>query len=235
MLESQHLLVVKALQKLYKHCINKEGFPGEPLVEAADGHPPTHAILDRLGLIKQAEESPDEPEENIAESLQYLRHLSTLTDCSDTVDQSSEPVSPLNPTPPNFEPPGSATADGTWRWGLQSVQQEQYCAYPARCDFSEMILRQEPGSIGSAAEISYHEPAPFAHAGQNDDMYGSRNNVDEMPIKSRLQTSVIAWPGVAGPPIDMFSGYEIPVQEQQQPPYPAPNTFARCNWTFPTV
>jgi hypothetical protein len=42
--------------------LSKEGFPGDPLVEAPDGHPLTHAILDRLGLIKQAEEnSPGKP------------------------------------------------------------------------------------------------------------------------------------------------------------------------------
>lgn len=243
MLESHHSLVVKALQKLYKHCINKEGFPGDPLVEVADGHPLTHAILDRLGLIKQAEECPDEPEENLAESLQYFRHLSTSTDCSDTVDPSSEPVSPSNATPPNFEPSGSATAnDGSWRWGLQSPQHEQYYAYP-KYDFSEMILRPEPAIVGSATEIPYHEPAPFARSGQHndDDIYGSRNNsVNEIPRKGRVQTSsMMEWPGsyqgVAGHPVDMFGGYEFPVQEQQQQAYPAPDTFARSNWAFPSV
>ncbi|EZF31549.1 hypothetical protein H109_00992 [Trichophyton interdigitale MR816] len=55
MLESHHALVVKALQQLYTHCINNKCFPGEP-IELVDGYPLTHAILDRLGLIKQAEE-----------------------------------------------------------------------------------------------------------------------------------------------------------------------------------
>ncbi|EFR03982.1 hypothetical protein MGYG_06985 [Nannizzia gypsea CBS 118893] len=55
MLESHHALVVKALQQLYTHCINNKCFPGEP-IELVDGYPLTHAILDRLGLIKQAQE-----------------------------------------------------------------------------------------------------------------------------------------------------------------------------------
>ncbi|KAL1999098.1 hypothetical protein VTN02DRAFT_5061 [Thermoascus thermophilus] len=251
MLQSHHLLVVKGLQKLYQHCINKEGFPGEPLVEVADGQPLTHAILDRLGLIKQAEECPDDPEENLAEYLQYFRHLSTSTDCSDTVDPSSEPVSPSNPTPPNFEPSGSAAAanDGPWRWGSPSPPHEQYYTYP-KYDYSEMMLRPEPVIVGSATEIQYHEPAPFVHSGQHndDDIYGSRNNsIHETFRKGRVQTSsMMGWPGayhgVAGHPVDMFGGYAFPIQEpqqqqqqQQQQAYPAPNNFARSNWTFPSV
>ena len=59
----------------------------KPLQDAPDGYPLTHAILDRLGLIKQAEENADEPEEE-SEDLQYLRFLSTSTDSSATTDPS---------------------------------------------------------------------------------------------------------------------------------------------------
>lgn len=99
MLESHHALVVKGLQKLYKHCVNKEGFPGEPLAEGADGYPLTHEILDRLGLIKQAEESPDELEESTLEDLRYLQVLSASTETSSQSDPSPEPVTPPNPSP----------------------------------------------------------------------------------------------------------------------------------------
>ena len=137
MLESHHSLVVKALQKLYKFCINNEGFPGDPLAEAPDGHPLTHAILDRLGLIKQAEENTDEPDED-SEDLRYLRMLSTSTECSVTAEPSPEPTTPPEssqttlshstcpiPTP---MPARSNTAEN-WQWDLQPVQQPSY-SYP---------------------------------------------------------------------------------------------------------
>lgn len=141
MLESHHSLVVKALQKLYKFCINNEGFPGDALAEAPDGHPLTHAILDRLGLIKQAEENADEPDED-SEDLRYLRLLSTSTECSVTAEPSPEPATPPEPSPTLSRParpiptptvPGSSTSVSTntststsastsWQWDLRPVQ-----------------------------------------------------------------------------------------------------------------
>ncbi|KAJ5704018.1 hypothetical protein N7493_011156 [Penicillium malachiteum] len=127
MLESHHSLVVKALQKLYKFCINNEGFPGDPLEEAPDGHPLTHAILDRLGLIKQAEETADEPDED-SEDLRYLRLLSTSTECSATAEPSPEPTTPPEPSPtrlpcsnPMPTPPMTRNSHSAWNWDLQSV------------------------------------------------------------------------------------------------------------------
>lgn len=96
MLQSHHSLVVKALQMLYKHCVNKEGFPGEPLVEAVGGYPLTHAILDRLGLIKEAEESPDdEPDEDPDGPWQGQCDSSTQWDSTTTtttMEQTPEPA-----------------------------------------------------------------------------------------------------------------------------------------------
>ncbi|CAG8924077.1 unnamed protein product [Penicillium salamii] len=130
MLESHHSLVVKALQKLYKFCINNEGFPGDPLAEAPDGHPLTHAILDRLGLIKQAEENADEPDED-TEDLRYLRLLSTSTECSVTAEPSPEPSTPPEPFPisrPMPAPLSRSTTAPNWQWDLpvQSYYQDNY-------------------------------------------------------------------------------------------------------------
>lgn len=137
MLESHHSLVIKALQKLYKLCVNKEGFPGEPLAEAPDGHPLTHAILDRLGLIKQAEENADEPDED-SEDLRYLRLLSTSTECSATAEPSPEPATPPEPSPTTI-PRSSACSnlptlltsrsDSAWQWEMQSGLPTNY-RYP---------------------------------------------------------------------------------------------------------
>lgn len=154
MLESHHSLVVKALQKLYKFCVNNEGFPGEPLAEAADGHPLTHAILDRLGLIKQAEENADEPDED-TEDLRYLRLLSTSTECSATAEPSPEPATPPEPSPttisrgsicnPTHASPMART-QSHWQWDMQPVPAQGY-SYPE--PFSQNIISIPRSSMAS--------------------------------------------------------------------------------------
>jgi hypothetical protein len=156
MLESHHSLVVKALQKLYKFCINKEDFPGEPLTEAPDGHPLTHAILDRLGLIKQAEENADEPDED-SEDVRYLRLLSTSTECSATAEPSPEPTTPPEPSPTTISSrpsicnslltPMTSRSNSSWQWDLQSVHQASY-SYPD--GYQDILALQQRPSITSA-------------------------------------------------------------------------------------
>lgn len=175
MLESHHSLVVKALQKLYKFCINKEDFPGEPLAEAPDGHPLTHAILDRLGLIKQAEENADEPDED-SEDLRYLRLLSTSTECSATAEPSPEPTTPPEPSPTilsssrpsicnSLITPMTSRSNSNWQWDLHSVQQASY-SYPDTGYHQGMLTMQQRQSITSAdlnaGEISPHVDIPPA-------------------------------------------------------------------------
>ncbi|KAJ5131304.1 uncharacterized protein N7515_007343 [Penicillium bovifimosum] len=185
MLESHHSLVVKALQKLYKFCINNEGFPGDPLAEAPDGHPLTHAILDRLGLIKQAEENADEPEED-SEDLRYLRLLSTSTECSVTAEPSPEPTTPPEPSPTLSlsRPPcpiptptsaqlrgrtdtgTSTTASTSWQWDLQPVQQTSY-SYPDAAYHELMALQQRSSLSGPdmGADIPPHVDMASAPSG----------------------------------------------------------------------
>jgi len=94
MLESHHTLVVKALQQLYTICVNNKCFPGDP-IDAADGLPLTHAILDRLGLIKQAEEASGEIEDTISGPFQHWRTRQTSSESADTEACSPEPPCPL--------------------------------------------------------------------------------------------------------------------------------------------
>lgn len=177
MLESHHSLVVKALQKLYKFCITKEDFPGEPLAEAPDGHPLTHAILDRLGLIKQAEENADEPDED-SEDLRYLRLLSTSTECSATAEPSPEPTTPPEPSPTTLSSsrpsicnsllaPMTSRSNSNWQWNLQSVQQASY-SYSDNGYHQGMLAMQQRPSITSAdlnaGEISPHMDIPSVSA-----------------------------------------------------------------------
>ncbi|KAK2747813.1 hypothetical protein FQN57_001843 [Myotisia sp. PD_48] len=97
MLESHHALVVKALQQLYTHCINNKCFPGEP-IEIVDGYPLTHAILDRLGLIKQAEaqDAPDKVDASIIEAAKFWKNGSSSSNCSDS--DRSPPELSLSPS-----------------------------------------------------------------------------------------------------------------------------------------
>lgn len=174
MLESHHSLVVKALQKLYKFCINNEGFPGDPLAEAPDGHPLTHAILDRLGLIKQAEENADEPDED-SEDLRYLRLLSTSTECSVTAEPSPEPTTPPEPSPTISRPPGpiptpisvpSRTATTGWQWDLQPVHQTSY-SYPD-AGYHDLMALQQRSSMSAPdmnTDIAPHVDLPSTSSG----------------------------------------------------------------------
>ncbi|KAM5447898.1 hypothetical protein MaudCBS49596_005693 [Microsporum audouinii] len=97
MLESHHALVVKALQQLYTHCINNKCFPGEP-IELVDGYPLTHAILDRLGLIKQAEEHniTHDVEAELTAAAKYWKNESSGPNSPDQDNSSIEPCCPLD-------------------------------------------------------------------------------------------------------------------------------------------
>ncbi|EER38189.1 C6 transcription factor [Histoplasma capsulatum H143] len=98
MLESHHELVVKALQQLYTHCVNNECFPGDP-IDLVDGNPCTHAILDRLGLIKQAEEAREKVEEESSSPTLCWKNLPKSSGSAGTDALSPEPVSSLELSP----------------------------------------------------------------------------------------------------------------------------------------
>ncbi|PYI00436.1 C6 transcription factor [Aspergillus sclerotiicarbonarius CBS 121057] len=223
MLESHHSLVVKALQRLYKLCLDKEGFPGEPLVEVSDGHPLTHAILDRLGLIKQAEENPDEPEED-SEDLRYLRFLSTSTDCSATADPSPEPATPPDPSPSNCSPvTPSSKGNEPWKWELQPVQplhSGQY-DYPhpgyhpmamPRPSMEPTALHGETKSSEIISSMPDHGHSLYYYMGAS---------CDEGPAKNRLEAEVAARRGsqqpatASGFPVVMMNDYNLHVQDHQ--------------------
>ncbi|KAK2831003.1 hypothetical protein FQN49_007100 [Arthroderma sp. PD_2] len=97
MLESHHALVVKALQQLYTRCIDNKCFPGEP-IEVIDGYPLTHAILDRLGLIKQAEEQniTHNVEAEIMAASKYWKNESSGSNSPEHDDSSIEPCCSLD-------------------------------------------------------------------------------------------------------------------------------------------
>ncbi|KAL4917820.1 hypothetical protein BDW62DRAFT_75270 [Aspergillus aurantiobrunneus] len=239
MLESHHSLVVKALQRLYKLCANKEGFPGEPLAETSDGYPLTHAILDRLGLIKQAEDTSQAAGEE-TEDLQYLRVLSSSTDCSATADPSPEPATPPDPAPTLSSPvklsPGGPEPI---KWEFQSVQPEPYHGYP-QTEFRGITLPRptlETPALGSGAKCATTAPS-LAGSLANSYLYypeGSGNSCNSEPTDNRLQPIVTTRPSVlpavtsAGLPVDLAESYSLPIPDHQ-PVYPSSLTSA---WTYP--
>lgn len=214
MLESHHSLVVKALQKLYKFCVDKEGFPGEPLAAAPDGHPLTHAILDRLGLIKQAEENADDPDED-SDELRYLRLLSTSTECSATAEPSPEPGTPPEPSPTTLSPSGCNPIpipmngrNSSWPWDLQPMHPGHHYHYPDQGyhDMSMSIPRSSLGpadigpnklsphvdvASGSSVHQGYHPESTYSYF--LDECYAAdEQNPDVKPSVGHLGSAVLA-------------------------------------------
>lgn len=262
MLESHHSLVVKAMQQLYKHCVNKEGFPGEPLAEGADGHPLTHDILDRLGLIKQAEENTDEAEEE-SEDLRYLRNLSTSTECSATTDPSPEPVTPPEPSSSTCSPIEAPLGTGEpLKWSLQfpsiqtTTQADQYHNFPAPSNHHQQgMIMSRPSlvttSLGgdmsmsptscpsSAVSISSAPgqndiPAPYLYyaGGCNGQDLMKNGNRMQSPPMNELSPHQMA----AGLPADtMFNEYHLSAFQGQQQQQQQQSLYANTlapGWTF---
>lgn len=252
MLESNHALVVKGLQLLYKHCVKNEGFPGEPLAGNADGYPLTHAILDRLGLIKQAEENPEDFEEE-SEDLQYLKYMSTNSAESATTDPSPEPATPPEPASSicsPVDPPKTSNWDYQWAPPVQSTQAEQQ-----QQQHSGMIMpRLSPdttASLGTATDMpsctSTCTSATLPSAGHDTPLTSPYMYYAEDPHRIHHQPMMMsagldasphgqaqAQPA-AGLPIDVLNAYQQHLsslqqqQQQQQPMYAALAT----GWTFP--
>jgi len=249
MLESHHSLVVKALQKLYKFCVNNEGFPGEPLAEAPDGHPLTHAILDRLGLIKAAEESAEEPDED-SEDLRYLRLLSTSTECSATAEPSPEPatppgLSPITMTRPSvcnpMSTPLTARSNSSWQWDMQPIQQTPYNY--AEAGYQEMNAM--PRSSISAPDQAPNEIPPqvnmtarssVSHSQPHDQSFPyfidgcSNQEQTESKAAVRMHTGIISEMynhPMANLSNDMLGDFQF--QPQEAPFYPG----FTPGWTFP--
>jgi hypothetical protein len=103
MLISQHAVHLQALQDLYRRCVSCEGLPGSPLEDPVHGLPGTHAILDRLGLIKHAEEMTEDPQAVLADIIDYLKSLETASDGLDSAE-STEPSEATQSGGPSPEP-----------------------------------------------------------------------------------------------------------------------------------
>ncbi|RAH75837.1 hypothetical protein BO86DRAFT_374080 [Aspergillus japonicus CBS 114.51] len=234
MLESHHSLVVKALQRLYMLCVNKEDFPGEPLQDAPDGYPLTHAILDRLGLIKQAEENADEPEEE-SEDLQYLRFLSTSTDSSATTDPSPEPATPPEPSPSECSPMlSSPKRSEPWRWDMQPVQNIHpgpYQSYQQHTGYQTMTFPRpqlEPMTLACELKCTDTGPSMAAHEQPCYYYLDTASGADPskssgLPVGLMQQQPVIG----SGLPVSLMSDYALHIPEQHAI-YPPPAT----SWSY---
>ncbi len=233
MLESHHSLVVKALQRVYKLCADKEGFPGEPLAETSDGYPLTHAILDRLGLIKQAENTSQAADEE-SEDLQYLRLLSNSTDCSATADPSPEPATPPDPAPNSFSPVQlSPEGHGPVKWQFQT---ESYQGYP-RTNYRMSLPHPDLGTcmLANDSECPTTAPSPVGAGLANPYLYYTDGGCNPESTDNNLQaigaegSSAIPTAIPAGLPVGMAENYNLTMPDHQ-PIYPTPLTPA---WVYP--
>jgi hypothetical protein len=238
MLESHHSLVIKALQRLYKLCASKEGFPGEPLVETSDGYPLTHAILDRLGLIKQAEDSSQGAPSEETEDLHYLRMLQSSTDCSATTDPSPEPVTPSDPVPRLTSPIQlSPVEHDPIKWEFQSIQPQSvqpeppaYHGYPQTeyrgvtlpppiLDIPALATESKCATVGPVAGL--------AHAY----LYCCNPHSTDNLLHPAVTTGPAVLPLVsaAGMPLDLVENYGLHIPDRQ----PIYQPSLQSTWAYP--
>lgn len=228
MLISHHATLVQALQKLYRRCINMEGFPGAPLEESANGHPATHAILSRLGLIKHAEEAIHDPQEILAEISEYLKSVLTAADCMESTE-STEPSEPTLSGDPSPEPGTprdtleqqlvSPTSENHSMWDLQAIPQSLTGSFPMY-DCLEVMPSQQPSISQSMTGISYQEPVLPSHIVENNEPCNSRYSFGDIPCQRNDHSAAFSWPVPYHDAANLLpnNDYRIPVQEQQACP-----------------
>lgn len=143
MLEQQQTWLVHGLQEMYRRASEGEGWPGEPLLREANGHPLTHDLLARLGALDHIK--GERFEEN-TEAMQQELWRRNAMQRQDSFDASSEsaaqspvmssrfsfdisaaapPQQQLPPTPPSFSPSSSRAAQPTPVIKQETQQQPQ--------------------------------------------------------------------------------------------------------------
>lgn len=236
MLESHHALVVKALQQLYTHCINNKCFPGEP-IDTADGYPLIHSILDRLGLIKEAEENPTDIFEEVAiEASQYWRFNRRSLSSFDAEESSSAQASPVEESPVSDTSSGLPTAkpNGSGRQPFTNLPG----VYSQHGPFYYMAGQGWPisGNSTSSQAINFGQPIAAAFQGNNNYAHTHSNESPNVTYhengsyNSTAERPPIIAPGPC-PPAYQGSYPEDPIF-----PYPLPSqrlteTDQRFSWT----
>ncbi|PKY09070.1 hypothetical protein P168DRAFT_315106 [Aspergillus campestris IBT 28561] len=204
MLESHHSLVVKALQKLYKLCLNQEGFPGSR---------------------SSTEESHEDAEED-TEDLQFLRLLSTSTDSSAASDPSPEPATPPDPSPITSSPVTlSPRTGGPWKWEFPPVPaghagQYQSLSQPGFQGIS--LSRPSLETAHPTSEAKMSQPVGPVPNPDHHYPYYENDHCNGVPSKTCFALpGVSAAPGfrpattAPGMPVDMLSDYALPMADHQ--------------------
>lgn len=109
LLEQQQAQLVGGLQELYRRTVTGHGWPGLPLQDSGNGHPLTHDILERLGVLETEGSGESDSFEEDLELMQQrlLEGGSGFARRQDPSDSESEHT----PTPnPFFEPCASTGA-----------------------------------------------------------------------------------------------------------------------------
>lgn len=184
MLEQQQSQLVNGLQELYRRLETSQGWPGASLQDSGNGHPLTHDILARLGVL-----SADGPEENesFEEDLDLVQQKlldggSGLTQRQDSGDSDSDhghtpasffDLSPtklslfrdpftlaqLPPTPPTHSPyPRSGRSSHT-QGSMDSLPQTQAPQANTYASMNPAILQRQ---MWPPAPVSYEENMDFA-------------------------------------------------------------------------
>lgn len=187
MLEQQQTQLVNALQELYRRLVNCEGWKGDLLDTAPNGHPLTHDILERLDALRiDGHLSPDRFEENTEMLQQKLlgvgavhikRQLSpdsdSCEDCSPPHQRASSPkrimtdtflssTSQCPPTPPIQTPSTFISDSPTTYSSADSILSESM-----QLHMQQQLWTQPPVTYGPA--MDFYPSALYDSSGQLQD------------------------------------------------------------------
>ncbi|KAL1994025.1 hypothetical protein VTN49DRAFT_2694 [Thermomyces lanuginosus] len=199
MLLSQHAIHLVALQELYRRCVNGEGFPGSPLEVSPHGQPGTHAILDRLGLIKQAEMAIEDPHQILQEINEYVKSLEAAcpdcTDSSESTEQSESTSQSEDPSPepstspepaPSLDSSTASSSNGTWEISPATG----YCpVYGAGIDVqAPQQQQQQPNLVHSLNQAPFDAGFAEPHIIDGAPTYSPRYQFDDVACRKNMTT-----------------------------------------------
>lgn len=205
MLLSQHAIHLVALQELYRRCVNGEGFPGSPLEVSPHGQPGTHAILDRLGLIKQAEMAIEDPHRILQEINEYVKSLETAcVDCADSSesteqnelitsqseDPSPDPSTPSEPAQ-SSDSPAPPRSNGSWPIPPATAYSP---VYGAGIDVQALQQQQQqPNLIPSLNQVSFDGGFQCPHLIDGAHVYSPRYQFDDVACRKTENSPDYTW------------------------------------------
>lgn len=217
MLEQQQAWLVYGLQELYRRTSGGHGWPGEPLKCESNGHPLTHDLLTRLGVLDQSR--GDHFEENTEAMQQKLwkqkpSHMQRQESSDGSSTSSKSPPVGTScfsvnigrnqlPTSPNFSPSSRTTTS------QPPIETESHIENPAFAAQLSMQGVVNPIALQGPQQWSSNGFSPFDEM----DLMGPSDytsmSFDDHPLQSPLYNRQIPLNCMASTPfMDTKGEYE---------------------------